>query len=86
LSEQLCSIVTRVRASQVRDIEDRLKQIGQNLHLIWQRQFTNHWLAKTRRNRLIRSITFLSTGLLFLIFCLFFVIFSVTWFYIFKNA
>ncbi|CAK5089345.1 unnamed protein product [Meloidogyne enterolobii] len=61
LSEQLSSIVTRVRASQVRDIEDRLKQIGQNLHLIWQRQFTNHWLAKTRRNRLIRSITFLST-------------------------
>uniref|UniRef100_A0A914M2X1 Uncharacterized protein n=1 Tax=Meloidogyne incognita TaxID=6306 RepID=A0A914M2X1_MELIC len=61
LSDQLSSIVTRVRASQVRDIEDRLKQIGQNLHLIWQRQFTNHWLAKTRRNRLIRSITFLST-------------------------
>lgn len=61
LSEQLYSIVTRVRASQVRDIEDRLKQIGNNLHLIWQRQFTNHWLNKTRRNRLIRSITFLST-------------------------
>jgi hypothetical protein len=70
LSDQLHSIAFRIRASQVRNIQERLEQIRQNLHQKWLRQFTGHWLSIVRRNRLLRAITLLpsTTGTFFYTF------------------
>lgn len=59
ISTQLYSIACRVRANQVKSIQQKLERIRQNLHRKWLKQFTNHWLTVTRRNRILRSITLL---------------------------
>lgn len=61
VDEQLYSCACRVQANQVRDIQQRLGRIRENLFTQWLRQFTDHWLGVVRRNRLLRSITTLHT-------------------------